>query len=98
MKSSPGTLLSGPRYQMTMYRISKSLLVPLQTPDANANDGMKNAAENNASRPTVSPSIVNLNAAPLAIMRVTMKPAIHCAGSWRQSGDAEENVNCWTLL
>ena len=81
MKSSPGTLLSGPRYQMTMYRISKSLLVPLHTPEANANDGMKNAAEINASRPTASPSIANLNAAPLAMMSVTMKPGIHCAES-----------------
>ena len=82
---------------MSIYRISKSLLVPLQTPDANAMEGMKNAPESNASKPAVSPSVVRRMMAPVLTNRVTINPASHCAGSCRNSGEADENVICCTL-
>src|SRR5688572_28153987 len=98
IKSRSVTLLSGPRYQVVIYRISKSLLVPLHTPDTSARDGMKSAPESKAFSPIVSPSIAKRKTAPLAIIRVTINPASHWAGSCRHKGEAEEKVNCWTLL
>src|SRR5512139_2566961 len=57
IKSRPGTLLSGPRYQSETYTISNGLLLPLHTPSARAREGMNNAPERKASKATVSPPI-----------------------------------------
>src|SRR5512138_755595 len=77
--------------------ISNGLLECPQTPSARASEGMNSAAERNAISPMESPLMTKRSAAPLPNVSVTRKPASHCAGNCRQSGEADEKVNCWTL-
>jgi hypothetical protein len=47
----------GPIYHIEIYKTSNNLLLLLQMPSANASEGMKMAAENHATTPTVSPAM-----------------------------------------
>lgn len=77
---------------MSIYRISKSLLVPLHTPEAIAREGMKKASDINASSPAISPPTARRRVAPMLTSKVTINPASYYAGSCLNSKDAEENV------